>query len=91
MLMDKFKDVPVEKETKVISRKIIKLDTLEAQHEKWRWDGITAQSIVFAEADIKDQTEEQLIILIKANIELAENADITISRDRNGFAFFNLY
>lgn len=88
---DKFKSVPVEKDTKVLSRKIIKLGDLDAQLEKWSWEGIKAQSVIFSEADIVGQSDEALITLIKAQLDLSDDVDITISRDRNGFAFFNLY
>ena len=51
-MIDKFKNVPVEEDTTIKFRSVTKFENIEALHEGWYWEGVTAESLIFADEDI---------------------------------------
>ncbi len=62
-ISEKFKNIPVDEDTRIISREQIKIGDYDVIHEKWFWDGIYADSYVFFNEDIKDLSEEDVLTL----------------------------
>ena len=62
-ISEKFKNIPVDEGTRIISREQIKIGDYDVIHEKWFWDGIYADSYVFFNEDIKDLNEEDILKL----------------------------
>lgn len=50
--MSKFENVPVEEDTKIIFEQEATLGEYEVLYQKWFWDGISAESIIFANEDV---------------------------------------
>lgn len=59
-MTDKFKDVPVENDTQIIFSTEAKVDQYDVVYQKWHWDGIYAESIIFHNDDIAQLTENQV-------------------------------
>ena len=76
MISEKFKNVPVEEDTKILSRKLEKIGAYEVLHEKWFWDGIQAESIIFANEDIEGLNEEEVKNLVGESKTTYEKGDL---------------
>ena len=63
--MKKFEGVKIEADTKVFSTNYIKIKEDDCRHEVWKWDGITAQSLIFYKFDFKEPYESHVLSLVK--------------------------
>jgi hypothetical protein len=89
MEMDKFKEVPVEEETKILKRRNISISGYEVLYEKWKWDGIKAESVIFIEEEVENLRDNELIEFVKNSQEIInEEHEITIKHS-SGFVFVN--
>ena len=78
---EKFKEIPVEADTKILSRKETKLGPYDAVLEEWFWDGIKAKSYIFANEDIEGVSEEELKKLV--------NSEPTTYKKKEKYTFVN--
>lgn len=60
IMKEKFKDLPVEKDTQIISSIEANIEDYEVVYQKWCWDGINAESIIFYNEDVAELSEEQI-------------------------------
>ena len=88
-MSDKFKDVPVEHDTTIISQQETKLGEYTVLHQVWFWDGITAESIIFANEDVVDLSDQEIEMKVKTSPFLKPDSSITMTRNRSGFTFVN--
>ncbi len=84
----KFKNVPVEKETTIIFELAAKLDDYDILHQKWSFDGIYAQSIIFVSSDIEHLSDEELKTFVVKSEIISNKTSITLSRKKD-FTFVN--
>jgi len=87
--MDKFNNVPVEEDTIIIFRKRATIGEYKVLHEMWVWDGITAESIIFATEDIVELTDKEIEKKVKMLPFVNEGPGITLKRTDSGFTFVN--
>ena len=59
-MTEKFKDIPVEDDTQIIASLEAKIGEYDVLYQKWYWDGIYAESLIFFNDDIAELTEEQI-------------------------------
>jgi len=82
-----FKDVPVESDTTVTAQREIMVGKYQALYQKWLWDGIVAESIIFIDQDAQVFTDQELFTMVK---EYAKpGSKYTIQRSCSGFTFVN--
>lgn len=86
--MSKFDNVPVEEDTKILARIEATLDDYDVLYEKWFWDGIHAESIIFIADDVKEMDDEAFKAFV-AESPFVEDTNMTIKRDSKGFTFVN--
>ena len=88
---DKFKNIPVEEDTKVLFRKEIAFGPYEAIHEEWKWvfEGIKAESLILLQADVAALTDEELERTLRDSGLVQYDSKVTITRDRDGYTFLN--
>jgi hypothetical protein len=79
-MSNKFDNVPVEKDTRILFRKEEKIGNYDALHEKWNWEGIKAESIIFANDDISDLTDEEIEQEVRTSEFIKEGSQITLKR-----------
>ena len=87
--MSKFSEVPVEADTRILFQKQTTLGEYDVLHQKWVWDGITAESIIFANEDIAGATDHDIEMQVKAFRNLAADTSMTLKRSESGFTFVN--
>lgn len=90
-MKDKFKDLPVEEDTQIIISAEAQIGTYDVIYQKWYWDGINAESVIFFNEDIKELTAEQIkheVALCKELVK--ENSQMTYRKgERYTFVNFN--
>ena len=60
-MQSKFSNVPVEDDTKIIFSLEVKFDEEhDVLYQKWYWDGIVAESLIFVSDEVSNLTDEQL-------------------------------
>ncbi|MDP2904184.1 MAG: hypothetical protein Q8N96_13940 [Methylovulum sp.] len=84
----KFTNIPVEADTKIINQLEALLGSYSVLYQKWVWDGVAAESLIFANEDIPDLTDEELKKEVKNSPICWEKSQITIKKT-DGFTFVN--
>jgi|TARA_B110000495_G_scaffold152298_1_gene135308 hypothetical protein len=90
--MSKFNNIPEEKDTEIIFRVEAKLGDFDILYEKWKWDGILAESIIFDEEDVSEMDDDEIINKVKDSPLFDDKiykGNPTI-RHNSGFVFVNL-
>ncbi len=89
-MSDKFKNIPVEKDTKIIISSPMKLGESDIVYQKWSWEGITAESIIFISSDVENVGDAELKYDIYNSPIVHKDSEVTISRgDEYTFVNFN--
>lgn len=87
--MGKFNNVPVDEGTKIIFEQEASLGEYEVLYQKWFWDGITAESIIFSNEDIAELTDKEVEEEVKTSPLLNSDSNVTFKRCDSGFTFVN--
>ena len=88
-MSDKFKNVPVEPETRVFKRSLTVVSGYDALHEQWSWEGIKAESFVFLSDDVAEFSDKVLERIVRDTEGVDEGSQITLKRSESGFTFVN--
>lgn len=81
-MSNKFDGIRVEDDTRILFRKEAKLGHYDVLHEKWNWEGIKAESIIFANDDIPGLTDEEIEQEVRKSPLIKEGSQITLKRSR---------
>jgi len=87
--MNLFINVPVDDDTTIIAQCDLKIDNLDALHQKWFWDGVKAESLIFIASDVDALNDSALESLAKQSKLPTNDSSFTFKRDSNGFTFIN--
>lgn len=85
---DKWKNIPLEPDTKLASEEIVKLGYLEAVHQKWTWDHIYGESLIFCATETQEHDLIQLTLMIQ-NSGLAEQGTQFTFNTQADYQFVN--
>ncbi len=88
-MTDKFQTVPLESDTQILFQTEVKLGKYDVLYQKWSWEGITAESFIFANDDISGLEEEEIVNQVKASPLLRKDSAITFNRSSKGYTFVN--
>jgi hypothetical protein len=87
---EKFKNIPVEEGTKILFSSPMKWGELDIVYQKWNWEGIAAESIIFSSEDVQEMDDEVLEADLRASPIVNEDSQMTIKRgDEFTFVNFN--
>ena len=86
---DKFKQVPIDSDTKKLFEQEMKLSEYDVLFQKWIWDGIYGQSIIFESKDVDKLSDDEIKELVKESPIVKEESDVTLMRHEAGFTFVN--
>lgn len=84
----KFGKAPAEDDTTILLETEVKLGIYDVLYQKWRWDGIAAESIIFDEKDIQDLGEEEIVNEMKDSAPVKDGS-ITCPGLGSGYVFVN--
>ena len=89
-MKEKFKEIPKDRDTKITMELKTNLGKYEIVYQKWLWDGIKAESIIFFNEDIEFLSEEEVKDQVKLSPLLKDNSEITYKKsDIYTFINFN--
>ena len=88
-MSQKFDDVPVDKDTRILFRYPAKLGKYDILYEMWSWEGIKAESIIFATDDISEMTDEELEKEVRQSPLVKKESAVTIKKSIVGYTFVN--
>lgn len=88
-MTDRFAHVPMEDDTTVLSQEKIRFGDLEALHQKWSWDGVTAESLIFLSADLAGLETSAVIDRVRTFASLEEETEVTVKCTDCGHTFVN--
>ncbi len=84
----KFNNIPVEVDTKILMSSPMRWGELDIVYQKWNWEGITAESIIFLTEDVKEMDDEALEDDVRDGSLVRKDSQITIKRGEE-FTFVN--
>lgn len=90
-MTDKFANIPLDNDTKIISSLQVKFGELDCVYQTWSYDSIIGSSVIFASEDVQAYSEKELKDMLKETT-LLEKKDsvITVSkRKESPFVFVN--
>ena len=89
MISKKFNTVPIDEDTRILFQQEMKIGEFEALYQKWYWDGVIADSVIFANEDIVDIDESSIIELVKSLPNINKESNFTFEKSESGFTFVN--
>ena len=89
IMSNKFERVPVEEDTTILSQQEAKLGEYDVLHQRWYWDGIIAECIIFANEDIVSITDDEVETEVRMSPLVKADSKITLKRSKSGFTFVN--
>lgn len=84
---EKFKNLPVEPGTFILATVETKIDDLDAVYQKWCWDSIFAESIIFCNDDVAHLNQEQVEKQVLQNTALVKDSSSLTYRKGDKFTF----
>jgi hypothetical protein len=88
-MSNRFDNTPLDPDTSIIQQQECQFGEYQVLYQKWRWDGITAETVIFVDEDVAGLTDEEIQEELKQSALLKEGSMITIKRSSNGFTFLN--
>lgn len=86
---EKFATVPVEDDTRILKQHALTVGHIDVLYQKWAWDGIIGESLIFLAADVAGATGNDVATLVKNNIEISIGESFTFKLTEDGYAFLN--
>ena len=88
---EKFANVTMESDTRLLIQADTQVNGIDALYQKWIWEGITAESLIFANADVVNMSEPNLKTLVmgSAFTECDSPERMTYSQSESGFTYVN--
>jgi len=78
MISEKFKNIPVEEDTKILERQEMKIADYDVIYEKWFYEGIRAESYIFCNKDIERLSKKDVLMLVsKVNATYKKSENYT--------------
>ena len=85
---EKFKNLKTDADTQILFHQEMQFDDKDVVYEKWIWDGISAESIIFLSEDVKELDDAELEKEIRTSSIVKVNSSVTIAR-QDAFTFVN--
>ncbi len=85
----RFSNVPVEEDTIIKKQAVISVGVQKALHQKWVWEGIVAESLVFITKEVDGLSDLELEELVLATGLVMTESQFTISRNNDGYTLVN--
>jgi hypothetical protein len=70
---------PVESDTRILFKEMVKVGEWDALYERWSWEGITASSVVFLYEDVHNLGKEKIIEIVRSTFQLSNDEKMTYS------------
>ncbi|MBF7731120.1 hypothetical protein [Pseudomonas sp. N040] len=88
-MSDRFDAVPVDADTKIMTQVETKLGQYQILYQKWGWDGIVAESIIFVSKDISKLNDHEIEQEVRSSPMVKKDSKTTMSKTDSGFTLVN--
>jgi hypothetical protein len=88
-MKDKFKEVPVDADTRILSSEERKIGDYDVLVQLWSWDGVMGGSLIFANEDVDGLDEDEIMELVTASGFVRKDASISTDKSDSRYTFFN--
>ncbi|MGJ8670594.1 MAG: hypothetical protein ACSHXK_13980 [Oceanococcus sp.] len=78
--MSIFDNVPIDPDTRVRANKVVTMAGIPALHQQWAWEGIVAESCIFASQDVSEKSDEELQRLVSDSSLWDQASSFTVKR-----------
>ena len=82
-------NVPNDEDTTIEFSRTVDIDGVEAIYQKWRWDGILAESLIFSTDKFSKINRDDILQLAFKSGLIDDIKKITYEDKNNGFIFVN--
>jgi len=82
---DKFANVPVDKETTILQKKVEKINGIDVLYEYWVWDCFEGESLIFKTEDVAGLSDDDLLEMLPPK----KRENIAIVKGKDGYTFVN--
>ena len=79
----------IEENIRIIFQQEVKFGEHDVLYQKWTWDGISAESIIFSSEDIPELKDQEIEKQVRASPICKKGSSITIKRTDSGYTFIN--
>lgn len=83
----RFKDIPSDLDTRILFQQELPLGDYPVLYQKWSWDGLIAESIIFESDTVESFDDSKLCEIVSLAYPVRTN--ITVTRSKSGFTFVN--
>lgn len=87
-MTNKFANIPADLDTRIIEQKAVKVGDYDAFYQKWSWDGIVAESLIFVSNEVALLNDDALKTLVRGSYYY-QSSTITLKRSSGGYCFTN--
>ncbi len=88
--MNNFENVPLDPDTIIKKEEVIDIGNSRALYQRWVWEGIIAESLVFLNDDVGGMSDDELVSLGRDAGILKRNGKSTITRSDSTYTFLNM-
>ncbi|MCP3850785.1 MAG: hypothetical protein GY694_11195 [Gammaproteobacteria bacterium] len=88
-MTSKFDNVPSDKDTSIIFQTEAKFDEFDILYQKWSFDGISAESVIFCNDDVSNLSDSEITEHVKSSPLLKKGSSTTLKRSDSGYTFVN--
>jgi hypothetical protein len=85
----KFDQLPQDQGRTILSQRETRVGDIEALHQRWSWDGITAESLVFRSEDVAHLADEEVVRRLVSHPGYRPGAEVSLTRLASGDTFAN--
>ena len=85
----KFGQLPQDPGRTILSQRETRLEDIEALHQHWSWDGITAESLVFRSEDVAHLADEEIVRRLASHPAYRPGSEVSLTRLDSGYTFAN--
>jgi hypothetical protein len=84
-----FDAVPVEDDTLILFEQEASLSGRDVLYQKWIWDGIEGESIIFLSSDVSGLSDDELRAEVRSSPLVEKGSQLTVKRSETAYAFVN--
>jgi hypothetical protein len=83
----KFKNIPIELDTRVIYQNETNLGRYPVRYEIWSWVSYRAESFIFSNGDVSSLSDSEIEKVVIDSGLVHEESGITLNRSKSGYVF----
>jgi hypothetical protein len=84
---NKFDKVPLDDDTTIIVQVTTEIAGFDALYQRWLWDGVTAESLIFVSDEVAALSDDELIRIVQSSPLWRDQSEVTVKRSASDYTF----